>query len=77
MNLKQALVKLSINSVSNSLSVYQGPPVKAMDGSSSAIIYNLRVGCWKREGWYILENETANEPERTPLFLQAAFALRF
>jgi len=33
MNFKHALLRSSINCVSSSLSVYHGPPVKAIDGS--------------------------------------------
>lgn len=46
MNLRHALLKVSINTMSSSFSVYQGPPVNAIDGSRPSSIYILRVGCW-------------------------------
>ena len=34
-----------MNSVSSSLSVYQGPPVKDIEGSRPSSMYIFRVGC--------------------------------
>lgn len=43
---KHTLMRVSMNSVSNSPSVNHGPPVNATDGVSPSSIYILRVGCW-------------------------------
>ena len=43
---KQAEDNILMNSMSSSLSVYQGPPVISTDGSKFAIIYIFRVGCY-------------------------------
>ena len=45
-NLQQASVRFWMNSVSNSLSVYQGPPVREMEGSIPSSMYIFRVMCF-------------------------------
>ena len=46
MNFRHALRSILMNSVSSSLSVYQGPPVTSTLGSRWNSMYIFRVGCY-------------------------------